>query len=246
MYIDDHCSGDGNFLFKYADHLIFGRACVNDSDHLSFRRCVDRIFTLTSQRGLILNTTKTSEVVFSRRPSSVSTFSDLHSLSVNGESLNCVPSRKYLGAILSSNFSWSEYYNFVFVKIRRMSFFIRRLGFFEVPPKILLNFLTSCALPHILYCSPAVFPGLLRKKLHILRRCILPLTNSSGSSFTFFTDMVIHMHFSACARFAKSILSDTSNPLNKPFPDFPAKCSTRSSFDLLYALTPAYRNSVLP
>ena len=246
IYIDDLCSGDGNFLFKYADDLVFGRPCLNDADCLSFKRCVEKIFTLTSQRGLILNTTKTNEVVFSLRPSSVSNLSDLHSLCANGESLNCVPSTKYLSVILSSNFSWSEYCNFFFAKIRKISFFVRRLRPFKVSPKILLNFLTSCALPHILYCSPAVFPGLLKKDLLILRRCVVTLAKSCGSSFTVLADTVIRMHFSACERFANRILSDTSHPLHKPLSDCLPKRSTRSSFNLMYARTSAYRNSVLP
>ena len=246
IYIDDLCSGDGNFLFKYADDLIFGRACLNDADCLSFKHCADRLFTLTSQRGLILNTTKTSEVVFSLRPSSVSALSDLHSLYVNGESLNRVPSIKYLGVLLSSTFSWSEYCNSVFAKIRRIAFFIRKLRYFKVSPKILQNFLTSCALPHILYCSPAVFPGLLKKDLQTLRRCIALLAKSSGSCFRDLIDTVIRMHFTACERFAGRIISDTSHPLNKPLCNCIPKRSTRNRFNLLYARTSAYRNSVLP
>ena len=165
---------------------------------------------------------------------------------MNSATIKSVTSIKYLGIVLSSNFSWSAHVLFIFGKIRRLSFYISRLRYLSVPIKSLLQFIYTCVLTHWLYCSPVVFPRLLSKDFVLIRRTIKCISKCSGYPSSDFTDFIVNKHLSSCERFSHAILSDHSHPLHYALRECLSTSKTRNMYKPIYARTSAYRNSCIP
>ncbi len=112
--------------------------------------------------------------------------------------------------------------------------------------KYIRKFAEACAMPIILYCSPAIFPGLLKQDSALLRRSIKLISNVCGLSFSHLTNLVCERHIKASSDFAEQILVDSEHPLHEELSKTRSHTSTRSRFKLLPSKTAAYRNSVLP
>ncbi len=70
------------------------------------------------------------------------------------------------------------------------------------------KFIEACVLPLILYCSPVIFPGLLKHDFALLNRSIKLISQVSGLSFSYLINLVSERHFI-------STLSDYQHPLHK-------------------------------
>ncbi len=64
---------------------------------------------------------------------------------------------KYLGVHFNSNLTWSTHIDFVFIKCRKISFFIRRLRSINVHKPLLWRIVSACAIPIILYFAHQSF-----------------------------------------------------------------------------------------
>ncbi len=95
----------------------------------------------------------------------------------------------------------------------------------------------ACVIPIILYCSPAIFPGLLKQNFDLLRRSIKLISNVCGLSFSYLTNLVCEHHIKAS--------SDFEHPLHEELSKARSHTSTRSRLKLLLSKTAAYRNPVL-
>ena len=121
----------------------------------------------------------------------------------------------------------------------------------DLDPFLLLNFLIDrfvfcCILPHILYCSPIVFCGLLSKDWKIISRCLKLIAKCSGVSLTRLQEFVISKHLSSCELFASKTLSDVQHPLHLFLSNSRLPRPSRSSFKHIFARTNAYKISVIP
>ena len=152
---------------------------------------------------------------------------------------------KYLGVTIASDLTWSSHVESVFLKVRKLCFFIRRLRTFKVPQHILIQFMNSCVLPIILYCSPVIFPGLLRKDFVLLRRCLKLLSRSCRASLDSIVRQVVSAHIIACKKLATRILNDVSHPLYSELSCCRSYGTTRSSFKHLHARTEKHKNSCI-
>ena len=92
--------------------------------------------------------------------------SSLSNVSVNETPISQAQKFKYLGVYLSFNLIT---FPFVFTKVRKLSFYVRRLRSFSTPQFLIDRFVFCCILPPILYCSPVVFCGLLSKDWKIIQ-----------------------------------------------------------------------------
>ncbi len=69
--------------------------------------------------------------------------------------------------------------------------------------------------PKILFCSPAIFPGLLEQDFALLRGSIKLISNACGLSFSHLTNLVCERHIKASSDFAERILADSEHPLHE-------------------------------
>jgi len=153
---------------------------------------------------------------------------------------------KYLGVTFSSNLNWTKHTEHVYRKCLRLSFYIKRLITACVPHKILKHFVDGCIVPIILYASPVVFPGLLKKDFTVLRRAIKLISKPSGIAYNELCVTVINRHFSACAKFCDRILCDQNHPLHDPLSSAVPQHRTRTAFNCIFARTELYRRSPMP
>ncbi len=134
----------------------------------------------------------------------------------------------------------------IFRKSVRLSFFAKKLRRLSTPAEYIRKFAEAFVIPIILYCSPAIFPGLLKQDFALLRRSIKLISNICGLSFSHLTNLVCERHIKASSDFAEWHLADIEHPLHEELSKARSHTSTRSRFKLLPSKTTAYRNSVLP
>ncbi len=115
---------------------------------------------------------------------------------------------------------------------------------FGVPQNLYVSALS--VIPIILYCSPAIFPGLPKQDFALLRRSIKLISNVCGLSFSYLTNLVCERHIKSSSDFAERILADSEHPLHEELSKARSHTFTRSLFKLLPSKTAAYCNSVLP
>ncbi len=116
---------------------------------------------------------------------------------INGNVLSMVVSVTYLGVIFARNTNWTKHVEEIFRKCVRLSLFGNLRG----------KFAEACVIPIILYCSPAIFSGLLKQDFALLRRSTKLISNVSGVSFSYLANLVCERHTKASSDFAAWILA---------------------------------------
>ena len=238
----------GTFTSKFADDVAIGSALRGPSDHSSLQCCLSSLQEWSQNHALILNPNKCSEMTFSllngnRRANLTSLFP---CPVLNDQPIQHETSFKYLGITLSENLSWHAHLMSVSVKTRRLSFYALKLKCLSVRAILIRRFVFCCILPHLLYCSPVIFSGLLVKDFVIIRRCLKVISKLSGIAYKDLSDFIIAKHFAACDRLCDVILSDPDHPLHSVLNSCQSIRSTRSNFKLPHTRTTKYRNSFIP
>ena len=246
FYISDTPHPDWLTLFEYA-HLI-SLGCVSSwfSD-VDFQHDLDHIVDWTPERGLSINSSEKVGVCFSLSSlkKHVVLTSSLPSLSVNATPTYQPQKLKCLGVYRSFNHKRSDHISFVFTKILKLSFYVRRLRSFSTPQFLIDGFVFPCILPRILYCSSVVFCGLLSKDWKIISRCLKLIANCSGISLTRLQEFFISKHLGSCEVFGSEILSDVQHPLHSFLSNSRLSRPSRTSYKHIYACTNAYINSII-
>ncbi len=104
--------------------------------------------------------------------------------------LSEVESVTYLGVIFSNNAKWIAHVEDIFRKCVRLSFFVKKLLRLPTPADFIRKFVETCVIPLILYCSPAIFPELLKHDFALLKRSIKLLSQVSGLNFSYLTNLL--------------------------------------------------------
>ncbi len=81
---------------------------------------------------------------------------------------------------------------------------------FEGYQHLLSKFTEVCVILIILYCSPAIFPGLLKQDFALLRRSFKLISNVCGLSFSYLSNLVCERHIKASSDFTERILADSA------------------------------------
>ncbi len=140
---------------------------------------------------------------------------------INGDTSSEVESVTYLVVTFSNNAKWTAQTEDIFKKCVRLTFFVKKLRRLSTQAEFIRKFIETCVVPLILYCSPAIFPGLLKHDFALLMRSIKLISLVSGLSFSYLTNLLCECHIKASS-------------------------DIKSHFKLLPSKTAAYRNSVLP
>ena len=153
---------------------------------------------------------------------------------------------KYLGVIFYSDLSWSSHVLLLSKNVNRLTYSIKRLHAFGIIRHLLLQFVNSCILPIILYCSPLFFPGLLRKDFAVLRRVLKAVCKVCGESFEVIINMLVDRHLKSSKLLAGVILSDTNHPLHSYLSPCISSGRTRRKYIKIHARKQIYKSSVIP
>ncbi len=87
--------------------------------------------------------------------------------------------------------------------------FAKKLRRLSTPAEYIRKFIEACVIHIILYCSPAIFPGLPKQDFALLRRSIKLISNVCGLSFSYLTNFACERHIKASSDFAARILADS-------------------------------------
>ena len=123
LYTHDCISAHpGNTIVKFADDTaVIGLISGGDETH--YRDEVQQVSAWCSANNLVLNTTKTKEIIIDFRKNKT----DLAPLYINGDCVERTQDFKYLGTIISADLSWSANSTAAIKKAQRRLHFLRVL-----------------------------------------------------------------------------------------------------------------------
>jgi len=246
-YVSNITSGPDFLTIKYADDFVIGRPHSNSDDTSIFRTALTSLHSHATSADLHLNPSKTMEVFFSLSHASRQyLYTNTTNLEVNNCNVTRTTDTLYLGVTLSSDLSWSSHVISIYDKLTRLSFSIRRLRSCKVPQSAIAYFVDACVLPTILYCSPVIFPGLLKKDVTLLRRGLRLIARCGCLGYHTLVEKVISRHFAACNSLAKRVIDDNTHPLHSIIIAHKSNVGTRSAFRIASARTQTYKNSIVP
>ena len=241
-YISDLVVSPPAKLIKYADDVVLCQSVSNQSDFLSLSDNLTATDNFSLQAGLHLNSSKCFECLFSLSRSSFPSEPSF----ISGSPVLRVDTVKYLGVTLQNNLKWSSHILCTVGKLRRLSFHIRKLRQFTAKQSVISSFVTQCVLPIVLYCSPVIFPGLLKKDFIVLRRGLAIISRVSLLPIDYLIGKLCDLHIDSCESFAHKILNDPTHPLHSELSSCYSHPSTRSTFRLIPARIGIYKNSPVP
>ena len=129
---------DSNIIIKFADDTtVIG--LISDDDESAYRDDVNHLVRWCASNDLVLNVSKTKEIVVDFRKSK----SVPSTLIVNNSEVEIVDSFKFLGIHITSNLSWSLQARYMCKKGQQRLYFLRCLKKFHMKPEILVNFYRS-------------------------------------------------------------------------------------------------------
>jgi hypothetical protein len=246
-YTDGIRASDSPKLFKFADDFAFCSPITSIPEFTRFKNSFNDLISTSSELNLQLNPSKCVTMTFSCRKTIPSRLCDISELPISSEySFANVECFNYLGVQITSNLGWTSHVEGIFIKLRKLSFSIRKLRHFGCPHSFVCHFVYSCVFPVILYCSPVIFPGLLKKDYCLLKRGLKLISRVSFISFSTLVCRLLEMHLSACSNLCNRILHDDSHPLYTILCSAKSSTQTRSTFRLISARTSTYKNSVIP
>ena len=132
-------------------HLI---TCLEDFDHL--QNDADKLYNWLSFHKLALNPNKRKSLLISRkRPLTI-----LPSVYVNRSVLESILSYRYLGVLISSDFSWSNHVKDISLKARKQTGLFYCCFYEHTSPATLSTLYMALIRPHLEYAVPVWDPHL--------------------------------------------------------------------------------------
>ncbi|XP_065813064.1 uncharacterized protein [Labrus bergylta] len=207
-------------------------------DHNKYREAVRIINSVSENKAdnnLLLNTSKTKEIIVDFRRERGSTHNPIH---INGMAVERVSSFKFLGTHITEDLSWSTNTSSLVKKAHQRLFFLRTLKRHHLSSAVLMNFY-RCVIESILTSSVSVWYGncsvadrkalqWVVKTAQRITRCPLPAIED--------------VQRTRCLRRAHGILKDSSHPAHRLFTLLPSGRCFRS----LRTRTSRLRNSFFP
>ena len=167
IYIDDLSSMSfvaSPRLHLFADDVLLYQIIDSPEDYDSVQENINRVCEWSRQNALTFNCTKCKSMVISRKKISSQPLTPLH---LNGKTLECISSYKYLGVHISSDLSWSVHTQQVCMKAKRMIGLLYRNFYKHIPGAMLLQLYKSLVRPHLEYAAAVWSPHLLSDKLRL-------------------------------------------------------------------------------
>jgi len=151
-------------MVTYADDIALYKIVQSPVDYLLVQEDINAISEWVSDNYLSLNFLKCCHLLFSRKR--LPTLPDVP-LIFNGYAINNVSLVKYIVAILSSNFSWSNHISAISSKARKLIGVLYQKFYHHSDPQTLLRLNQSLIRPHLEYtCS--IWDPHLKKDIQML------------------------------------------------------------------------------
>ena len=193
---------------------------ISGEDESSYRDEVDRLILWCSANNLLLNTTKTKELILDFRKSRA----DPAPLFIHGVCVEQVSSYRFLGIQLSDSLSWTVNTTAVVKKAQQRLHFLRVLRRNNLEEKLLVLFYRATIESTLSYCITAWYAGCSAADKRALQRVINTAQKITGCSLLTLEDIASSRYLSR----ATAILTDNSHPSNHLFDLLPSGRRFRS------------------
>ena len=220
---------------KYADDTSIQALVSNDTALCNYHSEIERFVEWCDSHYLLLNVSKTKELVFDFRKSG-----KIHDpIIIKGEEVERVTSYKYLGVVFDENLDWVENSTKVQKKINQRVHFMNKVSKFHIDNKILTLFFESCIMSVMNFCITAWGGNIRVKQKQPMDRAIK--YGNKLINRTHFNDFNETL-FVATQRKFNSIIKDPTHPM------YPLIVFSNRSNRLIHIKTKTKRhfNSFLP
>ncbi|KAL0177325.1 hypothetical protein M9458_026219, partial [Cirrhinus mrigala] len=196
-----------NTIIKFADDTtVIG--LISNNDETVYREEIKHLATWCTDNNLLLNTTKTKELIVDFRKGRRGSHEPIH---INGMAVEPVSSFKFLGTHISEDLSWTTNTSSLVKKAHQRLFFLRTLKKNQLSSAILVNFY-RCTIESILTNCVTVWYGSCSvAERKALQRVVKTAQRIIGTPLPAIED-IQKKH---CMRRACSILKDYSHPAHK-------------------------------
>ena len=131
-------SESGCYILKYADDTVVLGA-ISDSDEHGYRQEIHNVIEWCSENQLVLNASKTKEIVFDFRHRSLCQYP----VFINNEAVELVDKYKYLGVMIDDKLRWEENTDKLYKKGQQRLYYLRKLKYFHMDTELLRLFYSS-------------------------------------------------------------------------------------------------------
>ncbi|KAK3572709.1 hypothetical protein QTP86_006144 [Hemibagrus guttatus] len=157
-----------NTIVKFADDtIVVGLISGNDETH--YREEVQHLVECCVESDLVLNTTKTKEIVVDYRRTQKMTPPPLH---INGAEVERVNDIKFLGLHITKDLTWTINTTYLVKKAQQRLFFLRKLKKAKVPSQLLVNFNRSTIESILSHCITVWYTSCTKENWRDLARII--------------------------------------------------------------------------
>ena len=143
---------------KYSDDTAIV-ACVREEQEGEYRDLIRAFGDWSERNGLLLNTSKTKELVIDYRRSKP----HLQPINIQGKDIAVVQTYKFLGVHLDDKLNWSANAGALYKKGQSRLFFLRKLRSFDVCKEMLLMFYQS-VMASVLFYAAVCWGGNMSKR----------------------------------------------------------------------------------
>ncbi|KAL0151264.1 hypothetical protein M9458_053455 [Cirrhinus mrigala] len=210
--------------------------CITGGDEREYRAVVDKFVTWSESNHLLLNVTKTRELVVDLR----STKAPVTPTSIKGVSVEVVEEYKYLGVYLDHKLDWCKNVDNVYRKGQSRLYFLRQLRSFNICRTMLRMFYESVVASAIMYAVVCWGSSLRVRDINRLNIIIRKAGHVVGEELDSLTEVSERRMLSKI----KTILDFTSHPLHTVLTSYRSTFSNR--LRLPRCNTERHRKSFLP
>ena len=227
---------NGNIQIKFADDTSLS-GLIKNEDESSYREAVDELVAWCDRHYLVLNVTKTEEMVIDFRTKG----EPIQPLTIKGEDVRQVESYKYLGTIIDNQLNWGENIQAVLKKANQRLFFLRKLRQFKVNNTILQLFYQATILSILLYNQLCYFGSASEEDKKKLNKVVKRAESIIGKE----QPNLEHFYKQSCSKKLQDILSQDSHPL-KPVAEGQRSKRHIGRFISLPSRTSRFLNTFMP
>uniref|UniRef100_A0A3B3HJX1 Reverse transcriptase domain-containing protein n=1 Tax=Oryzias latipes TaxID=8090 RepID=A0A3B3HJX1_ORYLA len=234
LFTHDCCSSSSsNLIVKFADDTtVLG--LINDNNETDYRKEVQHLVSWCNNNDLILNITKTKEIIVDFRRRS----KNHQSLSIGTEMVERVTSFKFLGVTMTEDLSWGPHTASVVGKAQQRLYYLRKLKVAKISRQLMVNFY-NCAISSVLTFDFLVwFHSCTKADQQRLQRVV----KTAGKIIGTILPEMGSLYTTRCLKRVQNILHDQHHPAHHLFHLLPSGRRYRS----IKAKTTRLSNSLYP
>ena len=218
-------------VYKYADDTALIGFCCNNDDQYQLE--VTNFVKWCSENYLLLNVQKTKEIIIDFRKNQTH-----DNITINNETVEIVPSYKYLGTYIDCKLKFEENVNAIYKKANKRMYFVRKLHSLHVNRKILELFYKSVVESVFMFGIAAWYGNCTQRSKYLLFR-ITKYARKLGIQNVNTPDQ---LYEKAIVKKAKAVRSDCEHPLYSMY----KLLRSGRRLQAEYTRTTRYSNSFLP